>query len=507
MIYFLKNINKQIAPALLLLGLFCFDAALAQGKKITIRHADRQEYRRQGSNDLVWLVGNVVYEHDGAIMNCDSSIFYRSENRFKAFGNVTIKMGDSLNLLGNQVTYEGNSGLLDVTGNVFLNDGNRHLQTEKLVYNRKTNTAAYTNFGTMRQEDNVLTSKMGFYNSTSKMFNFRDSVRLNHPKYNIASDSLDYGSTTKVAFFLGPTTIKSDSATIYCERGKYDTQQDVAYLAKNPKIEKGAQTIMGDSIFYRVKLGEGEIFKNAYLRDTANNYLITGGYARYIEVPEYALVTDKPLYSIKIEEDSLFITGDTLVVLEDTDNKRKVRVFRNSKFFKPDFQGKSDSLIYTQSDSTFQLYHNPVVWNEGNQLTADIIFLTTKQGKLDSLNMLGNAFLISLEDSTKFNQIKGRNMYGKFFENELRTIYVQGNGQTVYYAYDDKDLEIGVNRADCSNLIIRIKESRVDRVTFLVKPDATLYPSGQIPAGELFLKGFNPRYKEKIASKEALFEP
>lgn len=264
---------------------------------------------------------------------------------------------------------------------------------------------------------------------------------------------------------------------------------------------------MGDSIFYKVKLGQGEIFKNAYLRDTANDYLITGGYARYIEFPEYALVTDKPLYAIKIEEDSLFITGDTLVVLEDVDNKRKVRVFSNSKFFKPDFQGKSDSLIYTQSDSTFQLYHNPVVWNEGNQLTADIIFLTTKLGRLDSLNMLGNAFLISLEDTSKYNQIKGRNMYGKFFENELRTIYVQGNGQTVYYAYDEKDLEIGVNRADCSNLIIRIKDSRVDRVTFLVKPEATLYPSGKIPAGELFLKGFNPRYKEKIASKEALFEP
>ena len=130
--------------------------------------------------------------------------------------------------------------------------------------------------------------------------------------------------------------------------------------------------------------------------------------------------------------------------------------------------------------------------------------MTTRKGNLDSLFMVGNAFLVAMEDSTKFNQIKGRNMYGKFVENELRSIYVSGNGQTVYYAYDEQDKEIGVNRADCSDLLIRIIESKVERVTFLTKPDATLYPPGEIPKGELFLKGFNQRFAEKLPSKEAL---
>ena len=120
--------------------------------------------------------------------------------------------------------------------------------------------------------------------------------------------------------------------------------------------------------------------------------------------------------------------------------------------------------------------------------------------------MIGNSFLIALEDSTKYNQIKGRNMYGKFYENELRTIYVAGNGQTVYYAYDESDKEIGVNRADCSNLIIRMLESKVQRVTFLTKPNATLYPPGRIPRGELFLKGFRARFNERMNSKEELIE-
>ena len=133
--------------------------------------------------------------------------------------------------------------------------------------------------------------------------------------------------------------------------------------------------------------------------------------------------------------------------------------------------------------------------------------MTTKSGDLDSLHMIGNAFLIAREDSIKYNQIRGRDMFGKFYDNELRSIFVEGNGQTVYYAYDEEEKQIGVNRADCSNLLIRLAESHVQRITFLTKPNATLYPPGQIPKGELFLKGFEQRFDEQMKSKADLLAP
>jgi len=505
-IFSLIHIKNNVTLTLLLLGLFLgVDAIGQEKKKIIIRKADRQEYRKQGNTDLFWLVGNVLYEHEGALMNCDSSIFYRTENRFNAFGNIRINMGDSMMLTGEEVRYNGNTNLLDVRKNVTLNDGTMQLSCQELIYDRTTNQAYYLTGGTLIQEENVMVSKRGYYNATTKLFNFRDSVEVTHPKYHISGDSLDYSANSQIAYFKGPTFLRNDSSNIYTERGQFDTKNDVALLYQNSIITKASQTITGDSIVYNMKQGAGEIFGHAYIRDTTNEYVITGDYAKYREEPEYALVTGRPLYSLRIAPDSLFITGDTLVVSTDENLKRKIRVFHNSRFYKPDFQGKSDSLVYYESDSTFHLYSKPVVWNAETQLTADIIFLTTKNGSLDSMIMLNNAFLIALEDSTKYNQIKGRNMYGTFIDNELRTIYVEGNGQTVYYAYDEADEEIGVNRADCSNLVIRIVDSRVERVTFLVKPKATLYPTGQIPQGELFLKGFNPRYKEQFKSKEDLF--
>ncbi len=499
--------NSFIALATVLLGLFFLlpMSTLAQGKKIRILNADKQEGKKINGLDVFWLTGNVKYEHEGAIMHCDSSIYYRSQNKFNAYGNVKITQGDSLTMMGDEVTYNGISSLLHLIGKVVLSDGKLQLYCDEIIYDRNLGTAYYNNYGTLIQEESKLTSKLGFYNANTKRFTFKDSVYLQHPQFTIIADTLEYGSENKVVYFRGPTDILSDSAKIYTEKGTFFTNEDVVYLIKNSIITKKASTIKGDHITYMIEAGKGEIVGNAYISDTINKYVVTGGKAIYVEKPEYMLVTEKPLYALNIQNDTLFITGDTLNVTTDEEAKRNIKVYNHAKFYKSDFQGKCDSLTYSETDSTFQLYHQPVVWNEQNQLTADFIFMTTRLGSLDSLNMIGNAFLIEMEDSTKFNQIKGRNMYGKFYENELRKIYVSGNGQTVYYAYDEEDKQIGINRADCSDLLIKIIESRVQRVTFLKKPNATLYPPGRIPKGELFLKGFNPRFDEQLHSKEELF--
>lgn len=506
----LKKLNTSSLKALtlLVLGLFLCTSVVGQDKnKITIKNANSQTYKKIGDNNIFWLVGNIVYEHKGVLMYCDSSVLNRTENNFKAFGNVHINQGDTLHLYGDALDYDGGGQLLNLTGNVVLDDGDMHLQTDRIIYDRNTGLAYYTTGGILRQTEGTLTSVQGYYNTGNKLFTFRDSVRLKHPKYTIEADTLRYGSESKIAYFVGPTYIKSDSSTIYCERGNYQTLADITVLKQNASIVKKAQTIKGDSIYYQMKAGAGEIFGNAFLQDTANKYTITGGYARYRERPEYALVTQNPIYAMQIDDDTLWVGGDTLRINYDSLGSRRLSVFHQAQFYKTDFQGKCDSLIYALKDSVFMLYENPVVWSEENQLTADFIYMTTKNGDLDSMYMLGNAFLIGVEDSNKYNQIKGRNMYGRFLNNELRTIFVNGNGQTVYYAYDDGQKQIGINRADCSNLLIRLNQSKVERVTFITKPNATLYPPGQIPAGELYLRGFNPRFAERFASREAFFSP
>ena len=284
--------NIQLkALATILLGLFFFGPCLGQTKKkIDIRHADIHEYKKINGDDLVWLVGNVEYEHEGAIMNCDSSIYYRSENRFNAFGNVRINQGDSIFMKGDKMTYDGVSKMLHISGNVFLTEGRMRLSTDEIIYDRTQNIAYYNSGGTLIEDQTMLSSKMGFYNASTKRFVFRDSVRLANPKYNIIADTLEYGSESKIAYFFGPTNIISDSTTIYCEKGTFSTISEIANLTRNAVIVKKAQTIKGDSIHYKVKEGYGDITGKAYISDTINKYVISGGRAKYRERPEVALV-------------------------------------------------------------------------------------------------------------------------------------------------------------------------------------------------------------------------
>ena len=99
------------------------------------------------------------------------------------------------------------------------------------------------------------------------------------------------------------------------------------------------------------------------------------------------------------------------------------------------------------------------------------------------------AFIINQEDSSKFNQIKGKTMICHFRNNELYRIDVNGNGQTVYYA-KDKDQLIGVNVAQSSDLVITVKENKPDIIRFITKPSATLYPLETGPKRRIDPEGF-----------------
>ena len=112
--------------------------------------------------------------------------------------------------------------------------------------------------------------------------------------------------------------------------------------------------------------------------------------------------------------------------------------------------------------------------------------------------------MVSQEDSVRFNQVKGKNLTGYFVKDELHKINVEGNGQTIYYV-KDKNKYIGVNKADCTDILILLKDNEVDKITFITKPDATLYPFKDADPKEMRLKGLKPRFTERPQRKADIF--
>jgi hypothetical protein len=171
-------------------------------------------------------------------------------------------------------------------------------------------------------------------------------------------------------------------------------------------------------------------------------------------------------------------------------------------------QGKCDSLVYSESDSTIHMFSDPVLWSEQNQILGEFIDLRISNGTINRLYIQNSAFIISEADTIRFNQIKGRNMTGYFKDNNMYKVFVEGNGQTLYYAAEEKDGKtnlLGVNWAECSNILIFMEESQINRISFITKPNMTLYPLDKLPTDRKELKDFRWEADIRPMEKEDIF--
>ena len=324
------------------------------------------------------------------------------------------------------------------------------------------------------------------------------------------ADTLKYNTTTKTAYFFGPTTIKSTSKEggfIYCENGWYNTQTEKSVFGKNAYLLSKENKLQGDSIFYDRVEGIGKAWKNVFITDTLQKVIIAGAYAYMNEMKNTSFVTGKCSLIKIFERDSMFMHADTLYAKQDSLKKNKQYfAFHHVKIFKNDLQGSCDSLVYSSVDSIISFYKAPILWSDKNQLTANFIKLQLKNNQLYKMYLEENSFIVAQEDTLHFNQIKGRDMIGNFVENKLSTINVSGNGQTIYFIRNKKQQLTGVNKADCSDMNIYISDSKVRKIALKSQPDAVLLPIRDAVDSDLKLRDFNWYDQLRPKSKEDIYK-
>ncbi|WP_350287487.1 OstA-like protein [uncultured Croceitalea sp.] len=451
----------------------------------------------------------VQFEHQGADLWCDIAIFYSGENRLKAIGNVRLQQGDSIEMNSGKINYDGNTKLAKAWENVDLTDGQMTLTTDTLYFNREEQQSFYNSGGKVVDSANILTSKIGTYFMELKKVQFQDSVHIDNPEYIIDSKQLDYYRLSKNAYMYGPSTIVGEEYTIYCERGFYDTKIEQGYGVKNTKINYSNRIIEGDSVYFDKASSFASATNNIVVTDTINNGVIRAHYAEVFKEKDSVFATKRAVAINLVQQDSLFIHGDTLMITGKPE-ERVLRAFRNAKFYKTDMSGKCDSIHSEEKTGLTKLITNPIIWNVENQMTGDTIHLISdlETEKLDSLKVIENAFIISLDTigKTGYNQAKGVNLYGKFIENELKIIDLVKNTEVIYYMYNDDNELIGIDKTICSKIRLVMENSDIEDITFFVNPDGNIFPEKDLPVESRKLKGFIWRGDERIYSKEDIFD-
>jgi len=468
-----------------------------QGKqKIEVIHSNEgiDEIEASTGRRLTRLLGDVSLKHNEIFMTCDSAHFYTGFNQIKAYSRIYMEQGDTLRLRGDSLFYDGTTETASVDGNVELIDKESHLYTNSVKYDVANKIARYNEHGKIINGDNTLTSMIGIYYTAQNLFHFKDSVKIVNPDYVMTADTMDYNTKTETAFFTGPSELEGDSLYLYCERGWYDTRNDISRIWENALINNRQQVIKGDSLYYDGVTGYGQSFRNTSITDTTNNIIVKGDYAWYYKNPEQFLVTEKAVFIQVSDKDSLFLHADTISAITRSDSTLKsyrlMRAYHGCRMFSKDLQAICDSLSYSFRDSVIRLYTSPILWSEENQLTSDSIAIFTKNQKADRLELYNSAFVASQIDRERFNQVKGRNLTGYFKDNELYKIDIEGNGETIYYLLDG-DKVVGLNKAKCARIEILVNKGEISEIIEYQNPEGVIDPPTRAKPGEVRLDGFS----------------
>ena len=505
------NIKPHGLKFLLLIILHCFylSSFSQEKKRVDILNADFLEADENIAKNATRLVGNVNIRHENILMWCDSAYTYTGTNKVDAFGNVYIKQGDTLNLYAEKIYYNGDISFAQAIGNVKLEKKSTTLFTDTLDYDLAANIGNYNHFGKIIDSTNVLTSIIGKYYIDDDMMYFYKEVEGYNEKYTLNSDTLNYNTETGRFFIVGPTTIRDSANTLYAEDGWYDTKTGEAELLKKPVVSNEKQQLRANLIKYNEASGYSSATGAVQIEDFENHVMITGENATYNETLNIATVTDYAVFMIYSETDidTLFIHADTLrTVPDDVEGKRIIMAFYETRFFRSDLQGVCDSLVYFTKDSLVQMYYLPVIWNDIHQLSAEYMEMQQFSNTPDELRLINNSFIISKQDSNRFDQIKGKNMTGFIIENELNNVKVDGNGETLYYAREREDEIIGLNRLVSSNVSIQFREGKIFRIAFLTQPEGELKPLNQLSDEEKTLSGFDWKINLRPLSKHDIFQ-
>lgn len=474
--------------------------AFAQ-KKVELKKADQLRGGKLGDERFDRLIGNVILAQNKTTIYCDSAYFFKKRNFVEAFGRVRILEGDSITITGRKLEYDGNTKVAKLRSNVvFTKLNTATLYTDYLDFERLKNMAYYYNGGRLVDSINVLTSRKGYYNVNSNLASFKKTVEVKNPDYTMTADSLQYNSRTKIIYFVSPTNVvDKDSSTFVYEKGFYETstkQSDIDFgTAETADYTLEAEDYKLDDISRKYLLR-----RNVVMTYKKENLIIYGQAADYFRAKGIAKVYNQAyLAKVTDDNDTLFIAADTLVSIDSSDPaKKRLLAYNNVRIFKRDLQGIADSVEYRSSDSTIYFYKDPVLWSEGNQMTADSISMLISNNAIDRIFMVANSFVISRDTLVNFNQIKGRRMTTYFRDKKIHKVYVEGNGESVYFALDEKtNASMGLNKIICSNITIRFKSGKIDNLTFHTRPESNFIPPHEMKVEDKTLNGFVWREKEK----------
>ncbi|MFL2563731.1 MAG: OstA-like protein [Flavobacteriales bacterium] len=439
--------------------------------QIEIINADKISFNKKNNKDRQVLTGNVKTKHNEHFMSCDSAYYYANENKIEAFSNIHIWQGDTLSLEGDYLIYLGNHQLAEIEKNVHFKHKEMNLTSVQLRYNFEHNKGFFDQKAIINEKNKSLKSNQGIYYASIEKFDFYNDVIIETEKETLGADTLYYWLENEYALFQSNGSIENNKINVKAQSGWVNQKEGKAFINNNVQIT-----------------------------DLENNSILRSDTCYLLNEMNHSVSYGNTLLSIPMNEDTLYLTADTLFQQKKLEGNL-LKAYPRANFKSINMVGFCDSLSYSTKKENLFLNKEPVIWLDKFQLTSDSIRILLNKDLIKMAFLNKSAFIASEVDSNSYNQISGENMEAYFHENKLSNIEVIGNGESIYYVEEEKKSEtVGVNKIICSNMNITIKNRQIENINFYKEPDAMLYPLNQINRNDLLLKGLTWRNKSNVVN-------
>ena len=436
---------------------------------------------------------NVAFTHKGTRFFCDSAIIAKKTNYLEAYGHVKILDGDSIAIVADKLLYDGNTRIAQLRSNVVLTQHDRmQIFTDYLDYDRNTSIAYYFNDGKIVDSTNVLTSSKGYYNTRTNVASFKTDVVGKNDDYTMESDTLVYNTKTGIVYFVAPTMLTASDGDIFHHEGGHYNSKEKRSAYEIGTVETEDYFLKGNNMRLDDIRGIYNVSGNVLMIAKEDEIYITGQQSIYYKKSATTKIFDDALMRMVINQDTLYLKADTLISIDsEADADKRLLAYNNARVYKSNLQAAADSLVYGVADSIMYFYGNPVLWTNGNQLTADSINMVIRNEAIDVLNMDNKAFVITQDSLKNYNQIKGRNMVARFKDNELSKVNVYGNGESIFFMYDEiTNIMMGMNKIICSDITLVFENQVLKDASFLVNPEGDFIPPHELKEEDKSLKDF-----------------
>jgi len=162
------------------------------------------------------------------------------------------------------------------------------------------------------------------------------------------------------------------------------------------------------------------------------------------------------------------------------------------KLFRTDLQVVCDSMRFTELDSIARFYINPVVWQDiRNQYSSDSLSVLVKGNGVDRASLMSNAFIITQETATLFDQIRSTEAMAYFDTTSTLQRFDALGGANAIFFLKEKEQFATVNKVECKMLSASFIDGEFDNASYFESAKNDAYPLPALNEADRRMKGFN----------------